>query len=170
MTLTNFLVAQTVDSLPAVPWVVKIPWRRKWQPNPGFLSGKSQRQRSLAGYSPVHFSSSVLSRSLRPHGLKQSRPPCTSQTPRVYSNSCPLTWWCDTTNSSCVVPFSSCLQFFPASGSFQMSPFFTSGGQSIGASASTSVFPVNSHGWFPLGLTGLTSLLSKGISEFSPTL
>ena len=87
----------------------------------------------------LQFSHSVMSDSLRPHGMQPTRPPCPSPTPRTYSNSCPLSWWCHPTISSSVVPFSSRLQSFPASGSFQMSHLFTSGGQSIGVSASTSV-------------------------------
>ena len=107
---------------------------------------------------------------LWPHGLHQAKLLCPSPSQRVCSNSCPSSWWCHPTISSCVVPFSSCLQSFPASGSFQMSLFFTSGGQSIGASASTSVFPVNIQDWFSLGLTGLISLWSKGLSRvFSST-
>ena len=90
-----------------------------------------------------------------PHGLQHARPPCPSPTPRVYSNSCPLSQWCHPITSFSVIPFSSHLQSFPASGVFQMSQFFTSGGQSIGASASASVLPMNIQGWFPLGLTGL---------------
>ena len=85
---------------------------------------------------------------------------------RSYSNSCLLSWWCHPTISSSVIPFSFCLQSFPASGSFPVSRFFTSGGQSIGVSASASVLPVNNKDWFPLGLTGLISLLSKGLSRF----
>ena len=96
--------------------------------------------------------------------------PCPLPTPRVCSNSCPLSQWCHPTISSSVIPFSSCLQSFPASGSFQMSQFFASGDQSIGASASASVLPVNIQDWFPLGLTGLISLQSKGLSRiFSNT-
>ena len=111
-----------------------------------------------------------MSDSLRPHGLQHARPPCPSTTPRVNSNSCSLSWWCHPAISSSVVPFSSCLQSFPASGSFQMSPFFTSSGQSIGASASAPVFPMNIQGWFLLGLTSLISLLSQGFSRvFSNT-
>ena len=91
----------------------------------------------------IQFSHSVVSDSLRPHGLQHARPPCPSPTPRVYSNSCPLSRWCPPVISSLVVSFSSCLQSFPASESFQMSQFFTSGGQSIGVSASTSVLPMN---------------------------
>ena len=111
-----------------------------------------------------------MSDSLWPHGLQRARPPHPSPTPRVYSNSCPLSWWCHPTISSSVVPISSCLQSFPASRSFQMSQFFTSGGQSIGVSASASVLPMNIQDWFPLGLTGWISLLSKGLSRvFSNT-
>ena len=111
------------------------------------------------------FSCSVLSDSLRPHGLQHARLPCPSPTPRVYSNSCPLTRWCHPTISPSVVPFSSCLQSFPASGSSPMSQFFTSGGQSIEASALASVFPMNIQDWFSLGLTGLISLQPKGLSR-----
>ena len=100
-----------------------------------------------------------------PNGLQHTRPPCPSSTPRVYSNSCPLSWWCHPTISFSVIPFSSCLQSFPASGSFPMSQFFTSGGQSIRVSASASVFPMNIQGWCPLGLTGFISLQSKGLSR-----
>ena len=85
-----------------------------------------------------------MSDSLEPHGLQHSRPPCPSPTPRAYSNSCPLSWWCHPTISSSVIPFSSCLQSFPASGSFQMSQFFASGGQSIEISASAPVLAMNS--------------------------
>ena len=113
----------------------------------------------------VQFSRSVVSDSLKPHGLRHARPPCPSPAPRVYSNSCPLSRWCHPTISSSVAPFSSHLQSFPASGSFQMSQLFVWGGQSIGVSASTSVFPMNSQDWFPLGLTGWISLLSKGLSR-----
>ena len=118
----------------------------------------------------VQFSRSVVSNSLWPHGLQHTRPPCPSPTPRVYSNSCPLSQWCRPTISSSVVPFSSCLQSFPASRSFPMSQFFESGGQSIGVSASASVLPMNVLDWFPLGWTGWISLLSKGLSRvFSNT-
>ena len=104
------------------------------------------------------------------HGLEHSRPPCSSPTPGVYSNSCPLSRWYHPTISSSVVPFSSCLQSFPASGSFPMSQHFTSGGQSIGASASTSILPMNTQDWSPLGWTGRISLQSKGFSRvFSST-
>ena len=109
------------------------------------------------------FTHSVVSNSLWPHGLQHARLPCPAPSPGAYSNSCPLSWWCHPTISSSVVPFSSCLQSFPASGSFLMSQLFTSGGQSIGASASISVLPMNIRDWFPLGLTGLISLQSKGL-------
>ena len=107
----------------------------------------------------VQFSSSVMSNSLRPHGLQHIRLPCPSPTPEAYSNSCPLSWWCHPTISSSVVPFSYSLQSFPASGSFPMSQFFPSGGQSFGASASASDLPVNTQDWFPFGLTGGISFI-----------
>ena len=111
------------------------------------------------------FSCSVVSDSLQSHGLQHARLPCQSPTPGACSNWCPSSWWCHPTVSSSVVPFSSCPQSSPASGSFPMSQFFTSGGQSIGASASASVLPMNIQGWFPLGLTGLISLQFKGLSQ-----
>ena len=104
-----------------------------------------------------------MSDSLRPHGLQHARPPCPSPAPRVYSNSCPLSQWCHPTISFCVIPFSSCLQSFSASRSFQMSQFFASGGQRFGVSASASVLPMNIQYLFPLGWTGLISLQSKGL-------
>ena len=119
--------------------------------------------------SSVQFSYSVMSNSLQFHGLQHARPSCPSPTPRVYSNSCPLSWWCHPTISSSVIPFSSHLQSFPASGSFKMSQLFALGGQSIGVSASTSVLPMNTQDWSPLGWTGWISLQSKGPQESSPT-
>ena len=120
--------------------------------------------------SSVQFSRSVMSDSLRPHEQQHARPPCPSPTPGVYPNSCPLSQWCDPTISSSAIPFSSCLQSFPTSGSFQMSHLFASGGQSTGVSASTSVLPMNIQDWFPLGWTGWISLQSKGLSRvFSNT-
>ena len=116
-------------------------------------------------FSSVQFTRSVVSDSLRPHGLQHARPPCPSPTPRVHPNPCPSSQWCHLTVSSSIVPFSSCFQSFPASGSFPMSQFFTSGGQSIGVSASTSVLPMNIQDWFTLGLTGLIPLQSKGLSR-----
>ena len=117
---------------------------------------------------PVQFSHSVVSYSLWPHGLQHTRPPCPSPTPGVYSR--PLSRWCHPTSSSSVIPFSSCLQPFPVSGSFQMSQFFALGGQSIGVSTLTSVLPMNIQDWFPSGWTGWISLKSKGLSKvFSNT-
>ena len=113
------------------------------------------------------FSCSVMSNSLQPHGLQHARLPCPSPNPRAYSNSCPSSQWCNPTISSSVVPFSSHLQSFTASGSFQMSQFFTWDGQSIGVSASASVLPVNIQDWFPLRWTGCISLQSKGLSRVS---
>ena len=109
----------------------------------------------------VFFSHSVMSDSLQPHGLQHARPPCPSPTPRACSNSCPSSPWCHPTISSSVVHFSSCPQSFPALGAFPMSQPFASSGQSIGASASASILPVNIQGWFLLGWTGWISLLSK---------
>ena len=118
----------------------------------------------------VQFRCSVVSDSLWPHELQHTRLPCSSPTPGAYTNSCPSSQWCHPTISSSVVPFSSCPQSFPASGSFQMSQFFTSGGQSIGVSASASVLPMNTQDWFPLGWTGWISLQFKGLSRvFSNT-
>ena len=108
----------------------------------------------------------LLSRvSLRPHELQHARHPCPSPTPGVCSNSCPLSQWCHPTLSSSVTLFSSCPQSFPASESFQVSQLFTTGDQGIGVSTSASVLPVNIQGWFPLGLIGLITLLSKGLSR-----
>ena len=107
--------------------------------------------------SPVQFSHSVMSNSLRPHELQHARPPCSSPTPRVHPNSCPLSRWCHPAISSSVITFSSCPQFLPASGSFPMSQLFVSGGQSIGVSASASVLPMNTQNWSRLGWTGWIS-------------
>ena len=165
-------------------WVGKIPWRRKWQSTPVFLPGKSHGQRNLAGYGPwghkesnraellehahlknaftvvsrlssAQLSSSVASNSLRPHGLQYTRLPCPSPTPGACSNSYPLSQWSHPTISSSVIPFSSYLQSFPASGSFPVNQLLASGGQSTGASASAPVFPMNIQDWCPLELTGL---------------
>ena len=111
------------------------------------------------------FNCSYVSDSLQPYGLQDARLPRPSSSPRACSNSCLLSQWWHPTNSSSIIPFSSCLQSFPASGSFQMSQFFSSHGQSIGVSASTSVLPVNIQDLFPLGWTGLISLQSKGLSR-----
>ena len=104
-----------------------------------------------------------MSNSLWPHGLQHNSPPCPSPTPRVYSNFCPLCRWCHPTISSSVIPFSSCLRSFPASGSFPVSQFFASCGQNIAVSASASVLPMNIQDWFPLGWAGWISLQSKGL-------
>ena len=121
-------------------------------------------------YSSIQFTHSVVSNFLRPHEAQHTRPPCPSPTPGVYSNSCPLSQWCHPTISSSVVPFSSCLQSFPASGSFQMSQLFARVGRSIGVSASESVLPMNTQDWSALGWTDWISLQSKGLSRvFSNT-
>ena len=118
----------------------------------------------------IQFSSVFESDSLQPHESQHARPPCPSPTPGIYPNPCPLSRWCHPTISSSVVPFSSCPQSFPASGSFQMSQLFASGGQSTGVSASTSVLPMNTQDSSPLGWTGWISLKSKGLSRvFSNT-
>ena len=135
------------------PWTMTGQWSRtKAQPSPPNVCCCSVTK---------------LCPTLQPHGLQHARLPCPSPSPGACSNSCPLSQWCHPTISSSVVPFSSCLQSFPASGSFPMSWLFASGGQSIGALASASVLPVNIPDWFPLGLTGLISLLSKGPSDIN---
>ena len=151
-------------------------WPRDWT-NVSCIGRRIPYHRATweAGHAPsvsqsVQCSLSVMSDSLWPPGLQHAGPPCPSPTPGAYSNSCLLSWWCHPTISSSVIPFSSCPQSFPASGSFPMSRFFASGGQSIGVSASASGLPVNFQDWFPLGLTGLISLQSKGLSRvFSNT-
>ena len=119
----------------------------------------------------VQFSRSVMSDSVRPHESQHSRPPCPSPSPRVHSDSRPSSQWCHPAISSCVVPFSSCPQSFPASESFPMSQLFAWGGQSIGDSASASVLPMNIQDWFPLGWTGSISLpcRPRNSQESSPT-
>ena len=118
---------------------------------------------------PVQFSCSVMSNSFRPHSLQHARRSCPSPIPRTWSNSYPLSQWCHPTSSSSVIPFSSCLQSFPASGSFPMSQFFASGAQSIGASALASILTMNIQDCFPLGLTGLTPCSPGNSQESSPT-
>ena len=121
-------------------------------------------------FSSVQFSRSVVSASLQPHESQHARPPCPSPTPRVHPDPCPLSWWCHPTISFSTVPFSSCPQSFPASGSFPMSQLFASDGQSTGVSASISVLPMNTQDWSPLGWTGWISLQSKALSRvFSNT-
>ena len=124
-----------------------------------------REQGSLTDVISVQFSCSVLSDSFWPHGLQHTRLPCPSPTPGVYSNSCPLSQWCHPIISSPVIPFSSPIQSFLASGSFSMSQFFISWGQSIGVSASPSVLPMNIQDWFPLGWTGWISLQSKRLKS-----
>ena len=125
---------------------------------------------TLFQFSSVQFSHSVMSDSLWPHKSQHVRPPCPSPTPGVYSNPCPLSWWCHPAISSSDISFSSCPQSLPASGSFPTSQLFTWGGQSIGVSASASVLPMNIQDWSPLGWIGWISLQSQGLSRvFSNT-
>ena len=144
--------------------------------SPGFISSLApcncyQGSGFDAFISSVQFSRSVVSDSLRPHESQHARPPYPSPTPGVHSDSCPLSRWCHPAISSSVVSFSSCLQSLPASGSFQMSQLFASGGQSTGISASASVLPMNTQDWSLLGWTGWISLQSKGLSRvFSNTI
>ena len=130
----------------------------------------ASRQTGIPGGKVIlHFSHSVISNSLRSHGLQHTRLPCPSPNPRVYPNSCPLSQWCHPTISSSVIPFSFRLQSFPASGSFPISQFFASGGPSIGVSASTSVPPKNIQDWFPWGWTSGFPCSSRDSQESSPT-
>jgi len=125
----------------------------------------STRASLVAQFSSVQFSHSVVSDCLQPHEPQNARPPCPSPTPGVYPNLCPLSRWCHPTISSSVIPFSSCPQSSPASGYFQISQLFAWGGQSIGVSASTSVLPMNTQDWSPLGWTGWISFQSKVLSR-----
>ena len=128
------------------------------------------RSGDLRSWSWVQFSRSVVSNSLRPHGLQHTGPHCPSPTPREHSNSCALSSWCHPTISSFVIAFSTRVPSFPGSGSFKMNQFFASGGQSSGVSISTSVLPMNIQDWFPLGWTGWPYLQSMGLSRvFSKT-
>ena len=143
-----------------------LPLHVRWRQSPPVLlqclASRRESGNGFTGHS-VQLSCLVLSDSLRPHEPQHARPPCPSPTPGLYTNSCLLSRWCHPTISSSLVPFSSCLQPFPASGSFQMCQLFTSGGQNIGVSASASVLPMNTQDWFPLGWTGWISLQSKGL-------
>ena len=131
---------------------------------------KIKNQWAWLEYHSVQFSHSVVSDSLQPHKSQHARPPCPSPSPRVHSNPCSLSQWCHPAISSSVVPFFSCPQSFPASGSFPVSQFFTSGGQSIGVSASAAVLPMNTQDWSPLEWTSWISLQSKGLPRvFSNT-
>ena len=150
--------------------VVRWYWFIRWSATHATLTDCTLSASIHPKFSAVQFSHSVVSSSLQPHGLQHTRPPCPSPTPRACPNSCPSSQWCHPTLSPSVVPFSSSLQSSPASGSFPMSQFFASGGQSIGASASAPVLSMNIQDWFPLGLTGLISLQSKGLPRvFSNT-
>ena len=134
------------------------------------LKGRLFRQFLNIEMEIVWFSHSVVSNSLQPQELQHTRPPCPSSTPGVHPNPCPSSQWSHPTISSSVVPFSSCPQSIPASGAFPMRQLFASSGQSIGVSSSTSVLPMNTQDWFPLGWTGWISLQSKGLSRvFSNT-
>ena len=136
------------------------------------MDNKDQISRKIIPHSGFSQSVSSVAQpcpTLWPHESQHARPPCPSPTPRVYSDSCSLSRWCHPTISFSVVPFSSCPQFFTALGSFPMSQLFASGGQSTGVSASTSVLPMNTQDWAPLGWTGWISLQSKGLQESSPT-
>ena len=151
-----------------ISWLVfHLQWDFKWSRINGHKNKAPTLEQSVQFHSVQSLSHS---NPLQPHRLQHTRLPCPSPTPGVYSNSCPLSRWWHWTISSSVVPFSSHLQCFPASESFQMSQFCTSGGQSIGVSASASVLPMNIQDWLPLGLVGWISLLSKGLSRvFSNT-
>ena len=155
----------------AIPFFGRYFWLRL---NPGHLLCRQilyhLNHRRHTSVQSVQFSCSVLSDSLRPHESQHTRPLCPLPTPRVYSNSYPSSQWCHWAISSSVVPFSSCPQSLPASGSFPMSQLFTWGGQSTRVSASASVLPMNTQDWSPLGWTGWISLQSKGLSRvFSNT-
>ena len=139
--------------------------RRERMVHTHFKKKKNSLISTALQFSSVQFSRSVVSDSLRPHESQHTRPPCPSLTPRVYSNSCPSSQWCHPTISSSVIPFSSCPQSLPASGSFPMSQLFAWGGQSIRVSASASVLPMNTQDWSPLGWTGWISLQAKGLSR-----
>ena len=162
------LCASTAAGLGGLyPWWGKFTWSQRKQTN-GIKGCKCAKpKRSI---SSVQFSHSIVSNSLWPHESKHARPPCPSPTPGVHSNSRPSGPWCHPGISSSVIPFSSCPQSLPASGSFPMSQLFPWGGQNIGVSASASVLPINTQDWSPLGWTGWISLQSKGLSRvFSNT-
>ena len=140
-------------------------WEIPWTEESGRLQFMGLKKNQTQLRDSVQFSCSVVSDSLRPHGLQHTRLLCPSPTPGVDSNSCPLSRWCHPTISSSVIPFSSHLQSFPASGSYPVSQLFASGCQSIGVSASASVLPMNIQDWSPIGWTGWISLQSKGLSR-----
>ena len=150
---------------PSLPWLPPLVYSAGHKPVRLWLT-----KLQILCFTVSQFSHSVVSDSLQLHGLQHARLLCPSPTPRAYSNSCPLSWWCHPTISSSASPFSSCLQSFLASGSFQMTQLFASGGQSAGVSASTSVLPMNTQDWSPWGWTGWIPSQSKGLSRvFSNT-
>ena len=154
----------------ACPWVYSVCLFLHCCPINKFFSTIFLDSVYMHSVSSVQFSLWVVSDSLRPHDSQHARPPCPSPTPGIYSNSCPSSQWCHPAISSSVIPFSSCSQSLPASGSFPTSQLFAWDGQSIGVSASASVLPMNTQGWSPLGWTGWISLQSKGLSRvFSNT-
>ena len=161
---TSFIFPEHISRLEKLPYsFTLIAMSRILYMLSNFSNEKLELGRYLGSILLLLFSCSVMSDSLLLHRLQHTRFPCPPPSPGAYSNSCPLSWWCCPTISASVVPFSSYLQSFPASGSFPMSQFFASGDQSIGASASASVLPMNIQDWFPL--TGLISLQSKGLSK-----
>ena len=144
----------SIDPLPVQllkTWVGLPPWSFKHRVHSYLCSSIAHLQTEFLSISSVQISRSVMSDSFQPHESQHARPPCPSPTPGVYSNSCPLSRWCHPAISSSVIPFSSCPQCLPASGSFPVSQLFAWGGQSIGVSASASVLPVNTQDWSPLG-------------------
>ena len=161
----GILLARILEGLPCLPPDIPNPGSKPVSlMSPALAGGFFTTSAAWEGRQAVQFSSVAQSCS-RPHELQHARPPCPSWTPGVYSNSCQLSQWCHPTISSSVVPFSSCPQSLPASGSFPMSQFFASGCQSIGVSASVSVLPMSTQDWSPLGWTGWISLQSKGLSR-----
>ena len=177
--LSSLVEASFISCIPHLWTMIMRYDKRCWRNYTSFYHYMSPRTEILPGiwratfyltfWSSIYFSSvqSVMSDFLDPHGLQLARPPYPSPTRGVYSNSCPLSQWCHPTISSSVIPFSSHLQSFPASGSFPMSQFFVSSGQSIRVSASAPVLPMNIQDWFLLGWTGWISLQSKGLSRVS---
>ena len=173
--ITEFLVLEKLICKKKVTFVSNLPFlfigKKEYLHLDGFIFRESLQLAAwnfLILFSSVQFSWVSHVRLFETHGLQYAWPPCLWLTPRAYSNSCPLSWWCHPTISSSVIPFSSHPQSFPASGSFQTSQFFASGGQSIGVSASASVLPMNIQDWFPLGWTDWISLQSKGLSRVFP--
>ena len=162
----SIVVRSQVSSFIKIHWIVQFKlYINKVDKNIFQVFISSEMYSFIGNMQKNKFSCSVVSDSLWPHGLHYARLPCTSPTPGACSNSCLSSWWCHPIVSSSVVPFSSCLQSFPASGSFPVSQFFISDGQSIAVSASASVLPMNIQDWFPLGLIGWISLQSMGLSR-----